>query len=58
VGEHHIKVVVNDAEERETSFVLDCKLFVGIRYSRDAIPELNIPQGVRIEVSESPYVYE
>lgn len=58
VGEHHIKVVVNDAEERETNFVLDCKLYVGIRYSRDAIPEPNISKGVRIEITDSPYIYE
>lgn len=58
VGEHHIKVVVNDTEEGETSFELVCKLYIGVRYFRDAIPERNIPQGVRIAVTDSPYLYE
>ncbi|MGH7449812.1 MAG: hypothetical protein ACRENG_00550 [bacterium] len=57
-GRHQIKVVVNDSEEQETTFELDCKLYIGVRYFRDAVPDLNISRGVMIEVSDSPYMYD
>jgi hypothetical protein len=57
-GRHQIKAVVNGSDEKKTTFDLDGKLYIGVRYFRDAVPALNISKGVVINVSDSPYMYD
>jgi hypothetical protein len=57
-GRHQIKAVVNGSEERKTTFDLDGKLYIGVRYFREAVPAFNISKGVMIDVSDNPYMYD
>ncbi len=57
-GTHQIKVVVNENEEAERSFVLDDKLYIYVRYYHKLLPRLNIPQGVKIDFTNRPPMYD
>lgn len=56
-GKHSIKITVNGRKE-ESIFMLDCKLFIHVRYYSEAIPGLNIPKGVVINISKYPPLYD
>ncbi len=58
MGTHHIKIVVNGSEEEKRTFELDRLLFIHVRYYPEAIPDLSIPRGVVIEVSEIRPMYD
>ena len=58
IGSHRIKVSVNGIEDQEKTFELNRKLYIAARYFRDPMPDLNIPKGVMIEISDHPFIYD
>lgn len=58
MGTHQVKVVVNGSEQGESTFELDRPLFIHVRYYSKPIPELSIPKGVLVEVSEQRPMYD
>lgn len=57
-GVHRIRVVVNGSKAGEKTFSLDQKLYIQVRFYPEAIPDLNIPEGVSIYVSEIQPMYD
>jgi len=57
-GRHEIKIIINGRFQQKASFKLDCKLYIGVTYYRDAVPALNLPQGLTITLTDIPYRYD
>lgn len=57
-GKRRLRVVVNGSEEGKAQFNLDKKLYIGVRYYKEPIPSLEIPEGIVMDVSEEEFIYD
>ena len=57
-GKHRIRIDVDGEFSNEQQFALEDRLFIGITFHRQSIPQTSIVEGIHFQFSDTPFSYD